>query len=162
MPIMLHRTTWILALTLAVAANAPAQLIPDQALIQGYFHRNDTTYFVFDAVSYEAEEVERVVVTGSFRNWDQDMDSRAWRLGPRAFDRRVWMLPVYNPAYRVVGPGTLFKFRMNNGAWLEPLAEASNREAGNLVFMYGVEPLRLRAEVRGPRRWLWRPTHRPN
>ncbi len=148
---MVLRSVLMAAAALAVVASAPAQSIPDDALVQGYFHRNDTTYFVFDAARYEAEDLERVVVTGSFRSWDQDMDNRAWRLGPRAFDRRVWMLPVYNPAYRVVGPGTPFKFRMNDGAWLDPLAEAPNREAGNLVFMYGVEPLRLRAELRGPR-----------
>ena len=147
---MMNRT-FLIGAVLLLAANAPAQSLPEEALLQGYVHRNDTTYFVFDARLYEAEDLERVGVTGAFRNWDQDMESRAWRLGPIALDRRIWLLTVYNPDYRVVAPGTPFKFRMNDGGWLEPPEDAPNREAGNLVFLHDVEPTRLRAELRGPR-----------
>lgn len=146
---MLARTPWILALAFLMASGIQAQ-IPEEASLQGYYHRNDTTYFVFDAARYGVEALERVVVTGAFRNWDFDMDGYAWRLGPVSLDRRLWVLPVPNPEYRIIPPATPFKFRINDGTWLEPPAEAPNRQAGNLVFLYGVEPPRLRAEVHGP------------
>lgn len=134
-----------------VAVSAQAQTIPSEAHLQGYFHQADTTYFVFDAEQYKVEVAERVVVTGAFRNWSQDMESRAWRLRPLSRDRQVWLLPVYNPSYTFIGPSTPFKFRIDDGQWLDPPMLAFNKETGNLVFLYGVQPPRLKAELQGPR-----------
>jgi hypothetical protein len=92
-----------------------------------------------------------VVVTGAFRNWDPDMESRAWRLSPRSVARKTWVLAVSNPDYSVIGPSTPFKFRIDDGQWLDPPAAAPNLEAGTLVFRYGIAPPRLKAELHGPR-----------
>ena len=68
----------------------------------------------------------------------------------------LWVLAVPNPEYREIGPSTPFKFRVDDGVWLDPPVSASNRDGGNLIFEPGLEPLRLRAELRGPRAiWIW-------
>ncbi|QXD14377.1 hypothetical protein GQ464_013140 [Rhodocaloribacter litoris] len=137
----------LLALALPVAP-APGQPLTDEARRQGYVHAGDTTYFVFDAGLYGVRP-ERVVVTGPFRSWDGNMDLPAWQLRPR--DGGVWVLAVPNPAYRSLAPGTPFKYRIDDGIWLDPPAGAPNAEGGNLVFLHGVTPPTLKAEIAGPR-----------
>ena len=155
---MILKQTKILALLLFVwiTSAAQAQPVTEAARMQGYVHQNDTTFFVFDAEVYGVEVTERVVVTGAFRNWDQDMGSRAWQLVPYSHARTTWTLAVPNPDYNVIGPSTPFKFRIDDGQWLDPPAAAPNLEAGNLVFLYGIAPPRLKAELHGPRTiWAW-------
>ncbi|NNF56614.1 MAG: pullulanase [Rhodothermaceae bacterium] len=134
--------------TLVCVTVAQAQPLTESERAQGYALRGDTTVFVFDAALY-ALNPERVVVTGAFRGWSDDMDDPAWVLtkGPAG----LWTLVLTNPDYRAVGPATPFKFRVDDGRWLDPPADAPNAEGGNLVFLYGVTPSRLQAEVRGPR-----------
>ncbi|MEM1056022.1 MAG: alpha-amylase family glycosyl hydrolase [Bacteroidota bacterium] len=116
---------------------------------QGYALRGDETVFVFDPALYGLEAPERVVVTGAFRGWSTDMDDAAWTLQPTADG--LFTLAVANPEYTEVGPATPFKFRVDAGRWLDPPAAAPNAEAGNLVFLYGIAPARLVAELRGER-----------
>ncbi|OZC01892.1 hypothetical protein BSZ36_02150 [Rubricoccus marinus] len=120
---------------------------------QGYALRGDTTVFVFDSALY-GRAPERVAVTGAFRSWSDDMDDTAWALAPEAsggVDAGVWTLAVQNPEFSVVGAATPFKFRVDNGIWLDPPGAAPNVEGGNYVFMFGVTPPRLVAELRGER-----------
>ena len=44
-----------------------------------------------------------------------------------------------------------FKFRIDDGRWLDPPAAASNTRSGNLVFAPEASTARLRAELAGPR-----------
>ena len=46
----------------------------------GYALREDTTWFVFDPGYYKKASVEKVVVTGSFRGWSQDLDDVTYHL----------------------------------------------------------------------------------
>ena len=117
---------------------------------QGYYHATDTTHFVFDAALYGLEP-HRVVVTGAFRDWSTNMDDPTWHLISSRVDPHVWELAVANPAYAAIRPGTPFKFRVDDGAWLDPIAGAPNAEGGNLVFLHSVSPPRMVAELRGPR-----------
>jgi len=39
----------------------------------GYAHNNDTTTFIFNEKDYNVVVKNKVVVTGAFRNWSQDM-----------------------------------------------------------------------------------------
>ena len=141
------RLTALLTLTLAVLP-VRTQPLDDAILRQGYTHRSDTTYFVFDAGRYGVLP-RRVVVTGAFRSWDANMDLPGWQLRPGPGG--VWTLAVSNPGYRVIAPATPFKFRVDDGAWLDPPAEAPNVAGGNLVFLYGATPPDLKAEIQGPR-----------
>ena len=136
-----------LALLAVLAASASAQPVTDSERVQGYALRGDTLLFAFDAAQYGVEP-ERVVVTGAFRGWSDGMDDTAWALaeGPG----EVWTLAVPNDAYGVVGAGTPFKFRIDTGRWLDPPVDAPNAEDGNLVFLHGMTPPRLVAELRGP------------
>ena len=148
-----------LALLAACAVSAPAAQPASGASgftaeerAQGYALRGDTTVFVFDAALY-GRTPERVAVTGAFRGWSDDMDDAAWALAPEAADRPegLWRLAVPNPEFGVIGAATPFKFRVDDGVWLDPPEAAPNVEGGNLVFMFGVTPPRLVAELRGER-----------
>ena len=138
----------------AVAVPAAAQPAAFSAAerLQGYALRGDTTVFVFDAAAY-ALTPDRVAVTGAFRGWDTDMDAPSWLLarGPES----VWTLAVPNARYEAVAPAAPFKFRADAdgqmGRWLDPPAGAQNAEGGNLVFLFGAQPSRARAELRGAR-----------
>ena len=116
---------------------------------RGYFHSDDTTHFVFDAVLYGATP-HRVVVTGGFRGWSDSMDDSAWALQPSRLDPHLWEIAVANPGYKAIPPATPFKFRIDDGRWLDPPRTATNVTGGNLVFLYGARPPRVRAELRGP------------
>ncbi len=136
------------AALLALAATASAQVPGDAERARGWAKRDGQTVFVFDPARYgfaDGAGPERVVVTGAFRGWSDDMDEHAWALA-RAGD--VWTLAV--DAARGPGPGTPFKFRVDGGRWLDPPADAPNVEGGDLVFRVGEAPARLVAELRGP------------
>ena len=140
----------LLALLLT-SATALAQTPDERA--QGYALRGDTTLFVFDAAAYGVEAPRRVVVTGAFRGWSQDMDDAAFALAEAPAG--VWTLAVPNAGYAAVPPASPFKFRVDDavgeGRWLDPAPAATNTAGGNLVFLFGVTPPRLVAEMRGER-----------
>ena len=141
-------------LCLAASAAHAQDLSPDERG-QGYALRGDTTVFIFDAARYGYPDdigPDRVVVTGSFRAWSADMDDAAWHLAPGQLG--VWTLAVPNAGFTAVPPASAFKFRVDDangaGRWLDPTPGATNVAGGNLVFLYGVTPPRLVAELRGP------------
>ncbi len=128
-----------------------AQPVSEEARLRGYAHSEGVTYFLFDPVLYNVSRPTRVSVTGSFRAWDQDMNAQEWQLRPAENHDSLWVLAVPNVDFDRIPPASLFKFRLNEGRWLEPPPGSPNREAGNLVFLSGMEPPRLRAEIRGPK-----------
>ncbi len=146
-------TAFVILLIAYSIAAAQTRPVSQEERLQGYFESADSTFFVFDAAIYnvDVESINRVVVTGLFRNWDQDMENADWHLEATENAPNVWLLAVPNFEYRAIPPGTPFKFRINDGRWLDPPADAANSEGGNLVFLYGAKTPRLRAELRGPR-----------
>lgn len=116
---------------------------------QGYALRGETTVFVYDDALY-GRTPERVAVTGAFRGWSDDMDVADWALAQEGASG-VWSLEIANPEFSVIGTSAPFKFRVDNGIWLDPPEAATNTQGGNLVFMDGVVPPRLVAELRGER-----------
>lgn len=111
----------------------------------GYSYENDTLSFIFDEVTYKENAVKNVVVTGSFCNWSQDMSDKKWQL--KREKNGTWIKKVYNPNFEMINTNTSFKFRINDGKWLEPPANASNADGGNLIFMKGIEPPTLSATL---------------
>ncbi|HOY96683.1 MAG TPA: alpha-amylase family glycosyl hydrolase [Catalimonadaceae bacterium] len=120
---------------------------------QGYVVENDTTTFLFNAEDYNLKP-SRVVVTGAFRNWDQNMADPTWTLQKK--DNSVWKLKVYNPNYRNIPVSCPFKFRVDDGRWLDPPYGATNTEGGNLIYMKGLKAPSLKAEIhRSKTIWAW-------
>lgn len=124
---------------------AVSQTFPDSAWVQGHFRDGDKTWFAFDETLYGVEP-ERVVVTGSFRGWSQDMEDMQWQLLPGEHGK--WLLGFDNPAFSIFPPGTEFKFRINDGNWLQPPAGTPNEKGGNLLLFPNITPASVKAEIR--------------
>lgn len=129
---------WLLSITLS------AQSFNHEERLQGYAHKNDKLYFLFDEALYTVQPY-RVAVTGTFRNWDQNMDDNNWLL-KRSGDG-LWMLSMTNKDFDKVPPLAQFKFRINNGDWMSPPAESENEKAGNLEYMSGYAVASIQAEL---------------
>ncbi|MBC7923942.1 MAG: pullulanase [Ferruginibacter sp.] len=82
------------------------------------------------------------------------MNAPEWTLkslGGTPLSSTIWLLSVVNPNQERIAPGAEFKFRVDNGVWLDPPAGTPNQQRGNLVFRPGVSPPGLRAEIRNDR-----------
>jgi pullulanase/glycogen debranching enzyme len=130
----------LLAALLLAPAAAHAQDLPS-----GYVERGDSLVFAFDPGAYGLETPTRVWVTGAFRDWDDATAPSEWDLVPGPDG--VWRLALANADGATVAPGTPFKFRLDDGLWLDPPAGAPNAEGGNLVYRMGFTPPRLRAQM---------------
>ena len=119
--------------------------ILDGQALTGYTVKNDTTYFIFDERDYGAQNVDLVTVTGTFRSWSQVMDDPVYNLS-KAGDH-IWVLPFHNPSNKLIPPGAEFKFRINDGIWMDPPTGAPNARGGNLVFLHDVLIPTLKAEI---------------
>ena len=128
---------------------AYAQSFSTEHIQQGYHHQNDTTYFLFDEKWYEKEGPEVVVVTGSFRGWNQDMGDSAWRLERKG--KTLWTIAIYNPNFDAIPPRAEFKFRLNEGEWLQPPSGSPNSTGNNLIFMHHYIPPTMKAEIKRAR-----------
>ncbi len=120
--------------------------ISETESLKGYKILDDTTYFIFDENVYDVEPV-RVVVEGTFRNWDHNMDDPDWTLSKSKDHENLWILKTKEP----VAIGSKFKFRIDEGRWLSPPESAENVISGNLVFGNISDIKSLRAEIVGPR-----------
>lgn len=137
----------LILLTFVHIFSSKAQAQPsfsNEELKTGYGLREDTTWFVFSPSFYQKAAIEKVVVTGSFRGWSQDLDDIAYQLKNYT---SFWAVGVFNPNYEKITPGAEFKFRINNGEWLDPHAQAPNLKNGNLLFMHNIKPKSLKAEM---------------
>lgn len=117
-----------------------------EARQQGHVFIDNTTWFVFDESFYNLDP-DRVVVTGQFRGWSQDMDDAAWHLKHLSSKSNLWVLAVPNVDGATIGPSTPFKFRVDDGDWISPPPAATNQDGGNLIHRPGVQPVRFRAEI---------------
>lgn len=122
-----------------------AQSFSDQQKKEGYANRNDSTIFIFDSELYGKTNVDRVVVTGSFRGWDQNLTTAEFDL--KKLTSTLWVLGFKNPSHERITPAAEFKFRINNGEWLNPPSQSPNQKGGNLVYLFGQKPNRLTAEI---------------
>lgn len=113
--------------------------------LAGYALEDSSVTLIFDPQIYGVQP-RQVVVTGAFRDWGQNMEERAWQL-QQVGD--LWLLHFDNSDYRVLSPGTEFKYRIDEGAWMAPPTNAPNEKGGNLVFMQDVKLPELRAEILG-------------
>ncbi|TNE69707.1 pullulanase [bacterium] len=134
---------WLVMLAAVSVVQAQPQFSQEE-LKTGYALRGDSTWFVFSPGFYRLANVEKVVVTGSFRGWSQDMDDVTFILSN--YDT-FWAKSFLNKDYDVITPGAEYKFRVNNGDWLDPHGEAPNQKSGNLVFLHNVTPKSLKAEM---------------
>lgn len=117
----------------------------DQAdFLQGYAQRKDSLWFLFSSPLNQLKP-SRVVVTGAFRGWSQDLKETAWDLQEKS--PGIWQLGLDNFQFRKVPPACPFKFRVDEGKWINPPASAPNTEGGNYVFMKGSLPPALKAEI---------------
>ena len=119
--------------------------IASMAQPNGYEHKGDTTAFIFNEKDYYISIKNKVIITGSFRNWSQDMDDKKWFLINQG--NGIWNIKIYNPNFEIIKPSSAFKFRIDEGKWLDPPVGASNTDGGNLIFMKGIEPLGLKATL---------------
>lgn len=124
-----------------------AQSYTGDQLNQGYALFGDNLTFIFDERLY-AVAPERVVVTGEFRHWDQNMDACQWQLKKTG---EIWLLTIKNEDYAVIKPNTKFKYRINNGDWLDPHANAPNVSGTDLVFEQDYVITGLKAELKSDR-----------
>ncbi|MCI5082041.1 MAG: alpha-amylase family glycosyl hydrolase [Saprospiraceae bacterium] len=120
------------------------QVFSFEEKLQGYAHQDDQLHFLFDESHYQVQPY-RVVVTGSFRNWSQDMVDPNWQLQRKG--NGLWTLALENKDYDHIPPLTQFKYRVDNGEWLSPPEEAPNEKAGNLEYMSGFDMPTLKAEL---------------
>ncbi|MDX1740031.1 MAG: hypothetical protein R3178_02010, partial [Rhodothermales bacterium] len=63
------------------AISSVAQDFSAEERLQGYAMRDQQAVFVYDNTVYGAPSLSRVVVTGAFRGWSQDMSDPGWQLG---------------------------------------------------------------------------------
>jgi pullulanase len=112
--------------------------------VQGYSVEHDQVSFIFDEKLYGVKP-EKVFVTGEFRNWDASTESEAWELKK---DGEIWVLSIDNTDFSVISANSQFKYRINDGEWLQPPDASENTKGGNLVFMKGDDNLFLKAELR--------------
>ncbi|NNF34407.1 MAG: pullulanase, partial [Saprospiraceae bacterium] len=119
--------------------------ILDGQALTGYTVKEDTTYFIFDERDYNTDEVKNITVTGSFRSWSQVMNDPIYNLSK--VGKHIWTLPFYNPSYNLIPPGAEFKFRINEGIWMDPPPNAPNVRGGNLIFLHDVLIPSLKAEI---------------
>ena len=129
-----------------IASVFSAQTYTDEEKLQGYALENDHVIFLFEPLLYNVNP-SKVNVTGSFRNWDQDMNNKNWIMKK---ENNIWTLNVSNKEFKSVAPDTEFKFRIDDGKWLSPPANVQNEKGGNLVFLKDVVIPGLKAVILGP------------
>ena len=112
-------------------------------ILQGYTVQGDSTIFLFDPEVYGVNP-NKVVVTGSFRGWDQSMTDPTWSLKRTS---HIYSLSIFNPEFDVIAPNAEFKFRIDDGEWLSPPEESTNEKGSNLVFMKSDIKKQLKAEI---------------
>ncbi len=111
---------------------------------QGYAQFGDQVTFLFDQTLYEVKP-KKVFVTGEFRGWDTKTDTKAWELSQTG---TVWALTIENIDFSIIQPNTKFKFRMDDGKWLDPPTASENVKGTDLVFLMSDNKPPFIAELR--------------
>lgn len=121
-----------------------AQSFTGDHAVQGHGVFGDKVTFILDEDLYGIKP-QRVYVTGEFRGWDASTEPSQWDLKKTG---NQWVLTVDNKDFCVIKPNTQFKFRADDGLWLDPPANTPNVKDNNLVFMPEAAKLQLKAEIR--------------
>ncbi|MCQ2369521.1 MAG: alpha-amylase family glycosyl hydrolase [Paludibacteraceae bacterium] len=116
---------------------------PDQ-VNQCYSDFGDNVTFIFDEGLYGMQP-QRVFVTGEFRSWDASTTDTKWDLKKVG---NQWVLSFDNTDESVIKSNSQFKFRTNDGDWIDPWSGAPNQKNGNLVFKPQAEVFQMRAELK--------------
>ena len=124
-----------------------AQNFTQQEKLQGYANRDADLWFIFDEKAYGVQ-AQKVLVTGQFRNWSQDLDDPNWALSKQ--EGGIWTLKTSNFDFSNISPLSLFKFRIDDGKWMDPPQSAPNGKGGNLVYMKGLVVPTLKVEILHP------------
>lgn len=132
--------TWLL---LTASTLMYAQTPTDAERLRGYRITGEQVQFIFDENIYGVAPT-RVSVTGAFRSWSTDMDAAEWQLTRQ---KDYWALSLDNPGYAAIPVQSPFKFRINEGVWMDPPATAANSKGGNLVFLHDMQVPTLHAEI---------------
>ncbi len=133
----------ILTTALMLSGLISGQTFNDEDKLQGYSITVDDVIFIFDPTLYNVSP-EKVVITGSFRNWDQNMNDNEWSMKK---SNDIWTLKLSNAGFEKIYPNDEFKFRVNEGTWLSPPTNATNEKGGNLTFMQDFVIPGLKAEL---------------
>ncbi len=59
----------------------------------------------------------------------------------------MWTLEIQNPEFETIPVNSKFKYRINDGEWLQPPTDAPNESGGDLVFMKSETTKGLKAEI---------------
>ncbi|MGB0523731.1 MAG: alpha-amylase family glycosyl hydrolase [Flammeovirgaceae bacterium] len=132
-------------LQLLCTMNINAQSFSELEKLQGYALRDDSVYFLFQNTHYKEVKPEKVAVTGNFRSWSTDMTPSEWQLTP--VSKALWVLGFVDKDHQKIKPRDEFKFRINEGEWLNSPQFAPNNKGGNLVFMHTVKAVKIKAEL---------------
>lgn len=141
---MIRQRVAIFILLMNISLLAISQSFTGKQKNQGYGIFGDKVTFIFDEELY-GEKPEKVFVTGQFRGWDAKTDVKKWELKKTG---QQWMLTFDNSDFSIIQPNSEFKFRINNGKWLEPHDNAPNAKDGNLVFLKSDKRIPLKAEIK--------------
>lgn len=114
-----------------------------QEKADGYSYSKEVATFIFDPEVYQVEP-KRVVVTGAFRNWDQSLSDPQWRLKKNG---SIWTLEVNNNDM-TIPVNSPFKYRIDDGLWLDPPDNANNKKGADLVFLPQEGIIKFKAELR--------------
>ncbi len=131
---------------LILVASIPviSQSFTTDQVLQGYAVFGDKVSFIFDEDLYNTKP-KKVYVTGEFRNWDQSMDDPEWALGKTG---NYWSLTIDNSNYEKIKPNSKFKFRVDDGEWMDPPTQSPNKSGGDLLFLKEAIIDPLTAELR--------------
>lgn len=132
----------ILTLGIIITTVINGQSITENEALQGYKIEEDQVIFIFDPGLYGVDP-EKVFVTGSYRSWE-GIDNVEWALKKT---NDLWMLKKENANFDVIKPKDAFKFRINNGDWMDPPSDADNVIGGNLIFMVDFIVPEMKAEL---------------
>ena len=135
-----------LILLFLITAALAQQKYSEEERLQGYKEGNNQVYFIFDENLYQVQP-DRVIVEGSFRNWDHSLEDSSWFLGRDKNETGIWVLKSSVP----VKPNSPFKFRINEGNWIQPAAGTKNQHGGNLIYAPDKNTIKMTAEIVGPR-----------
>jgi pullulanase/glycogen debranching enzyme len=127
--------------SVVITASGPIKYSEEERL-QGYKYNEGQSVFIFDELVYNVEAV-KVIVEGSFRGWDHNLEDTKWWLSPVSGEDGLWILLPPEP----IIPGSEFKFRINEGVWLSAPEHAPNNRGGNLIFAHQFNFPKLRAEI---------------
>lgn len=131
-------------LLLASALTLMAQSFTPDQVNQCYSDFGDNVTFIFDEGLYDMKP-KRVFVTGDFRGWDASAEMGPWDLKKVG---NQWVLSFDNTDENIIKSNTQFKFRINDGEWIDPWSGAPNQKDGNLVFKPQAEVFQMKAELR--------------